>query len=161
MGSKAIISKEEIKKIAAALFASKGYHATTLDDIAAQLRVTKAAIYYHVKNKESILREISNEATKQLTSDFNQINHSTLSPKEKVRYIVYKLIKSSAENKDVITINFEQTNALPKRSYKAITKQKKAMEHILQDVLTEGVEQGVFDIKDVKMASFAILGAVM
>jgi len=40
---------------AARMFNERGFHATSLDDIAASLNVTKPTLYYYVKNKDEIL----------------------------------------------------------------------------------------------------------
>ena len=56
----AALRKEEVMNVAARLFAAKGYHATTLDQIAEEMGVTKPALYYYVNNKEDILRTIVN-----------------------------------------------------------------------------------------------------
>jgi AcrR family transcriptional regulator len=46
---------DEVLSCAAALFSSRGYVTTTLDDIAAQLGMTRPGIYYYVKSKEELL----------------------------------------------------------------------------------------------------------
>src|SRR5579863_7204612 len=52
------ITQQAIVTAAADLFALKGFGATSLDDIAETLGATKGALYYHIKNKEEILRLI-------------------------------------------------------------------------------------------------------
>lgn len=46
---------EEVLSCAAALFNSRGYAATTLEDIAAELGMTRPALYYYAKSKEALL----------------------------------------------------------------------------------------------------------
>ncbi|MGH2503609.1 MAG: TetR/AcrR family transcriptional regulator, partial [Ktedonobacterales bacterium] len=55
---RARLSQKAIVNVAADLFARNGFGATSLDDIADQLGATKGALYYHIKNKEDILRHI-------------------------------------------------------------------------------------------------------
>ena len=47
--------RNAVLSTAAQLFNEKGFHATSLDDIAARLHVTKPTLYYYVKNKDEIL----------------------------------------------------------------------------------------------------------
>jgi AcrR family transcriptional regulator len=47
--------KSEIIKVAVSAFKQKGYHGTTMDDIARKLKITKGSLYYYFKNKEAIL----------------------------------------------------------------------------------------------------------
>src|SRR4051812_47579402 len=52
------LSQKRIVATAADLFARNGFGATSLDDIGEALGVTKGALYYHIKNKEEILKLI-------------------------------------------------------------------------------------------------------
>ncbi|MFE0047637.1 TetR/AcrR family transcriptional regulator [Streptomyces albireticuli] len=54
-------TRERIQKTALDLFVSRGYEKTSLREIAEELGVTKAALYYHFKTKEDILSAISEE----------------------------------------------------------------------------------------------------
>src|SRR5947207_6226576 len=49
-------TRERIQSIALELFAEQGYEKTSLREIAERLGVTKAALYYHFKSKEDIVR---------------------------------------------------------------------------------------------------------
>ena len=49
--------RNAVLQTAARLFNERGYHATSLDDIAEQLHVSKPTLYYYVKSKDDILLE--------------------------------------------------------------------------------------------------------
>jgi AcrR family transcriptional regulator len=51
--------KERIQQIAIELFTKQGYDKTSLREIAERMEVSKAALYYHFKSKEEILRSIT------------------------------------------------------------------------------------------------------
>lgn len=57
-------TRQRIQDVALALFAERGYEQTTLREIAEELDVTKAALYYHFKTKEDILVAIYDERTR-------------------------------------------------------------------------------------------------
>jgi AcrR family transcriptional regulator len=48
-------TKAEIRTVALELFTERGYDATSLREIAEQLSITKAALYYHFRSKEDII----------------------------------------------------------------------------------------------------------
>ncbi|MEU5050625.1 TetR/AcrR family transcriptional regulator [Streptomyces sp. NPDC021096] len=54
-------TRERIQKTALDLFVSRGYEKTSLREIAEELGVTKAALYYHFKTKEDILTALSDQ----------------------------------------------------------------------------------------------------
>ena len=49
------IKRQAVLAAAAQLFNERGFHATSLDDIARRLHVSKPTLYYYVKNKDEIL----------------------------------------------------------------------------------------------------------
>ncbi|MCX5397823.1 TetR/AcrR family transcriptional regulator [Streptomyces sp. NBC_00102] len=53
-----IDTRAEIRKVALELFTEQGYDATSLREIAERLDITKAALYYHFKSKEDIVRSL-------------------------------------------------------------------------------------------------------
>ncbi|HYA50568.1 MAG TPA: helix-turn-helix domain-containing protein, partial [Streptosporangiaceae bacterium] len=54
-------TRERIQSIALELFAEQGYEKTSLREIAERLGVTKAALYYHFKSKEDIVRSFTED----------------------------------------------------------------------------------------------------
>ena len=51
--------REEIFAAAADIFSVKGYHATSMNDLADAMGMRKASLYHHVRNKETLLYEMS------------------------------------------------------------------------------------------------------
>src|SRR5207344_2045240 len=54
-------TRERIQSIALELFAEQGYEKTSLREIAERLGVTKAALYYHFRSKEDIVRSFTED----------------------------------------------------------------------------------------------------
>jgi AcrR family transcriptional regulator len=150
--------RDEVIRVATRLFAAKGYYATTLDQIAEEIGITKPALYYYITNKEDILRTIINQMLEPM-QEVVDIGKSSLSPIEKLRKIMKTLIQSAAERKETTLLAFEQANILPKRSRDALRRRRKEVEHTVLQVLKEGIGQGYFNVSDVKMAGFTILAA--
>ncbi len=150
------LRKEEVMNVAARLFAAKGYHATTLDQIAEEIGVTKPALYYYVTNKEDILRTIVNRMMEPM-EEVTKIAASALPPREKMSAIIQVLVRFASERRDTALIAFEQSNILPKRSRDALRRREKDVEIAVQQVLKEGIAKGTFSEVNVRMAGFAIL----
>jgi len=148
----------DVIRVAARLFAAKGYHATTLDQIAEEIGITKPALYYYITNKEDILRTIINRILEPMQEAVNA-GRSELNPREKMRAIIQILVRSSAESKETTLLAFEQANILPMRSRNALRRHQKEVERITEQTLKDGMEQGCFVVSDIKMATFAILAA--
>ncbi|MFP6808743.1 MAG: TetR/AcrR family transcriptional regulator [Pseudomonadales bacterium] len=63
--------KLEVLRTAATLFNERGFHNTTMDDIAARLKVTKPALYHYAKGKDELLFEIGSIAIDEAMSFFD------------------------------------------------------------------------------------------
>ena len=59
-------TRARIQQVALELFAEQGYERTSLREIAERLGVTKAALYYHFKSKEDIVRSFTEDYFSQL-----------------------------------------------------------------------------------------------
>src|SRR5467141_3930663 len=59
-------TRERIQAVALELFAEDGYEKTSLREIAERLGVTKAALYYHFKSKEDIVRSFTEDNVTEL-----------------------------------------------------------------------------------------------
>jgi AcrR family transcriptional regulator len=148
--------RDDVIRVAARLFAAKGYHATTLDEIAEEIGITKPALYYYITNKEDILRTIINRILEPM-QEVVDVGQTDLHPKEKMRKIIRILAQSAAERKETTLLAFEQANILPKRSRDALRRRQKEVERTVEQVLEDGIKQDCFAIGDVRMAGFAIL----
>lgn len=77
--------KLEVFKAAARLFNERGFHNTTMDDIAATLNVTKPALYYYAKSKDELLFEIGRIALSEATDLLSTISASDKNGAEHLR----------------------------------------------------------------------------
>ena len=65
-------AKSSIVQAAMEVFASKGYHGATMDDVARKLGVSKAALYQYFKSKDELLREIQSSSRQQIWIVFDR-----------------------------------------------------------------------------------------
>ena len=65
-------AKSKIVEAARIVFAKKGYHDATMDDIAKEVGVSKGALYSYFKSKEDLLKEISLQGHQTLRTILNE-----------------------------------------------------------------------------------------
>src|SRR3954467_11781600 len=56
--------REELTRVAARLFAERGYQGTSLADLADELGVQKPSLYHHIDSKEDLLWEVAWEGAR-------------------------------------------------------------------------------------------------
>jgi len=153
--------RSEIIKVAARLFAEKGYRGVTLDELAEQIGITKPALYQYIHSKEEILQEICKACLVTNYESWKRVNWLGLSPRDKLKSFIHGVVEGAAEGRDMMTVLFGDSNALSPQVQTEVLTQRKAHDTELEALLKEGVAAGQFEIKDVKLAVFAILGACL
>jgi AcrR family transcriptional regulator len=153
------LTQKAIVDTAAELFARDGFGATSLDDIAAMLGVTKGALYYHVKNKEEILRLIYLTVLTASEEPLHHIVEADLSPLEKLRRAVEHQAAVAADRSPAMIVFYREHPHLTGPFAKEITLRKKAYERYFEQIIEEGQAVGAFQLNvDPKIVSFGILG---
>lgn len=153
--------RSEIIRVAARLFAERGYSGVTLDELAEQMGITKPALYQYINSKEEILHEICKACMVTGYENWKRVNKSGLTPREKLKSFIKGVIKGAAEGRDMMTVLFGDSNALSPEVKAEFLAQRKAHDAELEALLYEGVTAGEFRIKDIKLAVFTILGACL
>ncbi|MHB8232959.1 MAG: TetR/AcrR family transcriptional regulator [bacterium] len=96
------LTREEILKKAMELFVVKGYHNTSIRDIAEESEMSTGAIYHHFDNKEEIAIELFNSTVLFLSDLFNKIINSKETTKNKIKELVVNLLKIADNDKIIL-----------------------------------------------------------
>jgi len=153
------LTQKSIVDTAAELFARDGFGSTSLDDIAVMLGVTKGALYYHVKNKEEILRLIYLTVLTASEEPLHHIVEAELSPLEKLQRAVEHQATVAADRSPAMIVFYREHPHLTGPFAKEITLRKKAYERYFEQIIEEGQLAGAFQLNvDPKIVTFGILG---
>jgi TetR/AcrR family transcriptional regulator len=153
------LSRERILAVSGRVFNRRGYHGTTLDDIARALGVTKAALYYHVKNKEELLFQCHQRALDIGLEGFERALAQPAAPDDRLRLALAHYIEGMADQLQGTAVLLEQ-GALSPRHHRQIVRGRDEYEGALRGAIADGIAAGVFVPCDAKLVGFAILGAV-
>jgi len=153
------ITQQAIVATAARLFAQKGFGATSLEDIADVLGATKGALYYHVKNKEEILRLIYLMVLTVCEEPLRQIVEADFLPQEKLRRAVEHQTTIAADRSPAMTVFFHEQHHLTGPFAKEIMLRRKTYERYFERIIEEGQQAGLFKSElDPKIVAFGLLG---
>ena len=153
------LTQKAIVTSAAMLFAERGFGSTSLDDIAEVLGVTKGALYYHVKNKEEILRLIYLSVLNVAEEPLRRIVKSDLPIAEKLHKAIEHHIEVSADRSPAITVFYREHPHLTGPFAKEITLRQKDYERYFEKIIEDGLASGAFKAgSDPKIIMFGILG---
>ncbi len=149
---------EEILSVAARLFREKGYRATTMEDIARELRVTKPALYYYIDTKHDLLYAICGAAIERLMEGAKKIMREDGSVEDKLRRLIAWHVNMFSANGDVIAVYLADENELAEDKRKFIRSRSREYESFYRELMERGIEEGRFRELDVPMAVRAISG---
>jgi AcrR family transcriptional regulator len=131
-------SRQEILRTAARLFQQRGYDATSMNDVAAALKLSKGGLYHHFQSKDEILFEIMDHAM-QITQErvLNPVR-GIADPEERLRALIRLHIEVVLSPRDrEITVMLHENHPLPPGLRKRINSRKKEYVHFLESLMAE------------------------
>jgi AcrR family transcriptional regulator len=152
--------RERISEEAVAQFYARGFTATTLDDIAAGLGVTKPFIYTHFRSKTELLAALCRPTIELSLAAVADAANGRGSPTERLRLAVIDFAKVVLSRQANIAIFFREEKSLEPAALAAIDTLRKRFDRVLSKLLTEGVIAGEFEIADIRLTALAIGGMI-
>jgi AcrR family transcriptional regulator len=152
--------RERILEEAVKLFYQRGFTGTTLDDIAAELGVTKPFIYTHFRSKTDLLAAI---CTPTIVLSLDAVTNAAKgagSPTERLYRAIADFTQVVLSRQANIAIYFREEKNLSPDALAEINALRKKFDRVLSKLLAEGVAAGEFDIKDESLAALAIGGMI-
>jgi AcrR family transcriptional regulator len=150
--------REQILRTAADLFRERGYRASTLDDIARRLGMSKASLYTYFRAKEEMLAAISRATIAAFTRELALVSASSLSPEDKLRRVVREHVRFVIANRSFLTVFFSEEASLPPRLARALAAQKDRYDKGVEAIVVEGIRSGVFRDAPPRLVVFGLLG---
>jgi AcrR family transcriptional regulator len=152
--------RERILEEAVKLFYERGFTGTTLDDIAAELGVTKPFIYTHFRSKTDLLAAICTPTIELSLDAVTNASKGAGSPTERLYHAIVDFTQVVLSRQANIAIYFREEKNLSTDALAEINTLRKKFDRVLSKLLAEGVAAGEFDIKDVSLAALAIGGMI-
>lgn len=151
--------RDAVLLTAAEVFNERGFHGSTLDEVAERLHITKPTLYYYVKNKEEILFEISRIGMSQI----RDVAAATAAGEGSV---VARLIGFMRQYAEIITTEFGMCairvgpDPLDDEHRDVIHALRDEIDQSLRRVIAAGVADGSLVECDPKLASITLLGSL-
>jgi AcrR family transcriptional regulator len=156
-------SRQEILRTAARLFQQRGYDATSMNDVAAALKLSKGGLYHHFQSKDEILYEIMNHAMEITEERVLNPVRGIADPEERLRALIRLHIEVVLSPRDrEITVMLHENHPLPPALRKRINIRKKDYIHFLESLMTEVQDKAQKTRGKVspRAAAFALLGMI-
>jgi AcrR family transcriptional regulator len=153
------VKREAVIRAAAHAFNLKGYHNTSLDDIAAALEVTKPTVYYYVTNKEQLLFECFVAGVEQIRAAFREVRDQNIPARERLHAVLRHYAKTIASEFGWVMVRVEEQDLSPDMS-SHIKAMKSEIDQGIRRLIREGIQDGSIHPCDPKMTAFALAGSL-
>jgi TetR/AcrR family transcriptional regulator len=153
------IKRLEVLREAAAFFNFKGYHATSLTEIATSLGVTKAALYHYFPNKNSLLAACFEYAMDVAFASLERGRKQGKNGRERLVLTISSYISQLIDELNCCVVLMEE-QALEPADRAKLVRQRDRFERGLRALVKEGIEDGSIVPCDPKLAIFVVLGAM-
>ena len=151
--------KSQLTREAARLFAEKGYHGTSIGDLAKAMGVQKGSLYAHISSKEDLLYETMREGADAFHAALDAIPDD-LPATEKIRLALRGHLRVVAEQLDVATVFIREWRYLEGARREEILGERRRYEDRVRALFREGRELGGLrtDLDDATAALLDALG---
>ena len=140
-------TKRKIFETSMNLFATKGYDATSIEEITSIVGVAKGTLYYHFSSKEEIFNFLIEEGMKLLQNSMTIKVEKCHTLRDKLRAILLIQIKVMVKYQDFMTIVLSEVLGKDSRN---LTCRKYVFEYIdmLENIISESINNGEADLKN-------------
>ena len=152
--------RDRILQEAVKLFYERGFTGTTLDDIAAELGVTKPFIYTHFRSKVELLAALCQPTIAMSLAAVANAAESAGTPTERLRKAMVDFTGVVLQRQANIAIYFREEKNLAPEALDEINGLRRKFDRVLSGLLKEGTETGEFTIPDINVAALAIGGMI-
>lgn len=162
------VSREAIIIAAADVLQRNGYEATTMKDIAAEVKLTAASLYHHFKNKDMLLLAVLETGIDLVINELDPIVESDLSNAGKLRHMITMHVSNLTKHTAVgAALVFEVRSLLvmkmdsPEDAAKklAFIQRRDYFENLYRQVVQAGIDAGEFYPVDAAIFTRTMLGA--
>ena len=158
MSGQARHSRESVVKAAGKLFALRGYHGTSMQDLGDELGLLKSSIYSHVSSKEDLLLEVVRRAERLFNQSAREALETPSGEAARLRALIRGHLQVILDHRDEASTFLNEARALDERYREAVIDARNGYEGVFRQVIGRGVRTGEFDDRvDPAMASIFIL----
>jgi AcrR family transcriptional regulator len=133
--------RNELTRQAARLFADKGYHGTSIGDLAEAMGVQKGSLYAHIASKADLLWEVAREGAEAFEAALDAVPEDR-SAVERIRLALRAHLRVVAEQLDVATVFVREWRYLEGERREEFLRARRRYEERFRALFREGRELG-------------------
>lgn len=149
--------REAVLRAAVRTFNAHGFYASSLDDVATSLGISKPTIYHHLGNKDQVLFECVSRGIEQLQEAAVSAHDAPGTGFEKLRAFLCRWAEINMDDFGRCVVNTTEEMLSPE-SAQRFRELKRGIDTSLRDMVKAGMDDGSLAPGDPKIVTFAIIG---
>jgi TetR/AcrR family transcriptional regulator, cholesterol catabolism regulator len=133
--------RNELTRQAARLFAEKGYHGTSIGDLAEAMGVQKGSLYAHIDSKADLLWEVARDGAAAFHAALDEVDEA-LPATQKIRLALRAHLRVVAEQLDVATVFIREWRYLEGERHEEFVAERRRYEERFRALFREGRDLG-------------------
>ena len=154
-GSHSEITGPRVREAALRLFAQHGFAAVSMRQIASEVGVQAGALYNYTPDKQSLLFDLMRSHLDALLGAW--VDDPDLPATVRLEQFVRFHIRFHHDRPDAVFIAYMELRNLTPENFAEIEALRRAYEKRLEAILRDGVRDKVFDVSDIRIATFAVI----
>jgi AcrR family transcriptional regulator len=152
---------DHIYRVAAEIMCQRGYEATSMNEIAEAVGLTKAGLYHYIRGKEDLLFQIMSFAMDMVDQDVIGPALQVADAEERLRTIVSRHAKRILEVGGAVTVLLEEMPSLTPAHRRRIKARKRAYFDLVRETLNKLASAGRLRDVDPTVATFSLFGMIL
>ena len=149
--------RKKIIDAASVLYARKGFADTSLQEISEKAGVTRSVTRHYVHKKSEIMRMIMEDVLTIFQENLLKMIKGTDNPKEKLTAALYIYLTLVDQQREKALLIYQKSSSLDRASKSRVMQLEVDVSNIFAEIISEGIEQGVFKGIDVDLMAFNIM----
>jgi AcrR family transcriptional regulator len=150
------VTRSDVVEAALTLFASRGYHGTSLKDVAQAVGLRAPSLYNHIEAKSDLLVEIVFDTLAHVGADLEEAIAANADLHDRLYAATYVYaLRHAVHRREALVVN-QDGRHLPERDLGRAQSLRRHQERQFRQIISDGVTAGLFEVPSPKLASFAI-----
>jgi TetR/AcrR family transcriptional regulator, cholesterol catabolism regulator len=151
--------QNKILTTAARLFRNKGYHGTSMHDIADKVGILKGSLYHHIDSKEQLLLILLRASVQDVLQAVRKAARGGSTPRERLYRVIKAELETMAKHQDEILIWLTERGRM-RDTLAEITTHARAVDEVLRSIIQEGIKTGIWHKSSYPLGYQAIQGMI-
>jgi AcrR family transcriptional regulator len=151
---------EEIYQVIARLFAYRGYHSTSMREIARELGMNQSSLYYYFASKQDILFTLMNDAMDDVLAILEEISTTDLLPEDRLNRVLSFYAQYYTGDQERLILLINEMNSLNEEYRSILVGKQRRYVQLIKSILEELAAQDKIKQIDPAIATFAFFGMV-